>query len=118
MLTTEQINDVHRLYWSEHWSIRRIERHLKMCRKTIRKYLKAPARGPDVRGRSSKLDPFKGNIAEWLEKDPKVTATVIGQRLRPLGYTGGPSILQEYVRKVRPQLALRLRLRAYGTAGR
>jgi hypothetical protein len=30
---------------------------------------------------------------------------VIEQRLRPLGYTGGHSILQEYVRKVRPQLA-------------
>jgi transposase len=107
MLTTEQINDVHRLYWSEHWSIRRIERHLKMCWKTIRKYLKAPAQGPAVRSRSSKLDPFKGNIGEWLEKDPKVTAAVIGQRLRPLGYTGGPSILQTYVSKVRPQLALR-----------
>src|SRR3984957_4302169 len=107
MLTTEQINDVHRLYWSEHWSIRRIERHLKMCWKTIRKYLKAPAQGPAVRSRSSKLDPFKGNIAEWPEKDPKVTAAVIGQRLLPLGYTGGPSILQTYVRKVRPQLALR-----------
>lgn len=107
MLTTEQINEVHRLYWSEHWSIRRIERHLKMCWKTIRKYLKAPAQGPAVRSRASKLDPFKGNIAEWLEKDPRVTAAVIGQKLRPLGYTGGPSILQEYVRGVRPQLTLR-----------
>jgi hypothetical protein len=28
MLTTEQINDLHRLYWSEHWPIRKIERHL------------------------------------------------------------------------------------------
>ena len=26
MLTSEQINDLHRLYWSEHWPIRRIER--------------------------------------------------------------------------------------------
>jgi hypothetical protein len=25
----------------------------------------------------SKLDPFKGNIAEWLEKDPQITAAVI-----------------------------------------
>ena len=28
MLTTEQINDLHRLYWSEHWPIRKIERQL------------------------------------------------------------------------------------------
>jgi len=24
MLTTEQINDLHRLYWSDHWPIRKI----------------------------------------------------------------------------------------------
>ena len=107
MLDTEQINDLHRLYWSERWSIRKIERHLKMGWRTIRKYLKAPAQGPALRSRSSKLDSFKGNIAEWLEKDPQVTAAVIEQRLRPLGYTGGASILQEYVRKVRPQMAPR-----------
>lgn len=107
MLDTEQINDLHRLYWSERWSIRKIERHLKMGWRTIRKYLKAPAQGSALRSRSSKLDSFKGNIAEWLEKDPLVTAAVIEQRLRPLGYTGGASILQEYVRKVRPQPASR-----------
>jgi hypothetical protein len=28
MLTSDQINDLHRLYWSEHWPIRKIERHL------------------------------------------------------------------------------------------
>jgi transposase len=105
MLTTDQINDLHRLYWSEHWPIRKIERHLKMGWKTIRKYLDAPAQGPGRRRRISKLNAFKGNITEWLEKDPKVTAAVIEQRLRPLGYKGGASILQEYVRKVRPQLA-------------
>src|SRR5437899_11122828 len=107
MLSIEQINDLHRLYWSERWPIRKIERHLHMGWHTIRKYLKAPAQGPALRGRSSKLDSFKGNIAEWLEKDPQVSAAVIEQRLGPLGYTGGASILQEYVRKVRPQTATR-----------
>ena len=104
MLTTEQINDLHRLYWSEHWPIRKIERHLKMCWKTIKKYLDAPAQGPVKRQRISKLDPFKDQIAEWLEKDPHASAAVIEQRLRPLGYPGGSSILQVYVQTVRPQL--------------
>ena len=45
MLNTEQINDLHRLYWSERWSIQMIERHLKMGSRTLRKYLKAPAQG-------------------------------------------------------------------------
>src|SRR5229473_6237784 len=107
MLTTEQINELHRLYWSEHWPIRKIERQLNMGWKTIRKYLDAPAQGPAHRDRTSKLDHFKGAIAEWLEKDPSVTAAVIEQKLRRMGYEGGHSILQEYVRTVRPQPASR-----------
>jgi transposase len=104
MLTTDQINDLHRLYWSEHWTIRKIERHLRMNWRTIKKYLDAPAQGPAQRQRESKLDPFKATIAEWLEKDPTATAAVMEQRLRPLGYRGGHSILREYVHTVRPQL--------------
>ncbi|MDQ6760799.1 MAG: IS21 family transposase [Acidobacteriota bacterium] len=107
MLDTDQINDLHRLYWSEHWPVRKIERHLKMGWKTIRKYLDAPAQGPVPRSRPSKLDPFKGKITEWLEKDPRVSAAVIERLLRPLGYNGGHSILQEYVSSVRPQPAPR-----------
>jgi transposase len=104
MLSTEQINDLHRLYWSERWPLRKIERHLRMSWRTIRKYLDAPAQGPATRQRESKLDPFKAAIAEWLEKDPTVTAAVIEQRLRPLGYRGGHSILREHVHAMRPQL--------------
>jgi transposase len=103
MLSTEQINDLHRLYWSEHWPIRKIAQHLRMGAHTIRKYLNAPAQRPSRRQRSSKLDPFKTTIAEWLEKDPAVRGTVIEQRLRPLGYDGSHSILREYLQKARPQ---------------
>lgn len=104
MLTTDQINDLHRLYWSEHWPVRKIERHLRMSWRTIKKYLDAPAQIAVPRPRHSKLDPFKATIAEWLEKDPSVSAAVIEQRLRPLGYHGGHSILREHVHAVRPQL--------------
>src|SRR6266446_7747110 len=103
MLSIEQINDLHRLYWSERWPIRKIERHLRMGWHTIRKYLDAPAQGPVQRPRTSKLDPFKTTIAEWLEKDASVTGTVIEQRLRPFGYTGGPTILCDYLHTARPQ---------------
>ena len=46
MLTTEQINDLHRLYWSDHWPIRKIERHLHMGWDTIKKYLDMPGQTP------------------------------------------------------------------------
>jgi transposase len=104
MLSPDQINDLHRLYWSERWPIRKIERHLRMSWRTIKKYLDAPAQNPAPRQRESKLDPFKATIAEWLEKDPTVTAAVIEQRLRPLGYRGGHSILREHLHSLRPRL--------------
>ena len=104
MLTTDQINDLHHLYWAERWPIRKIEQHLHMSWRTIRKYLETPAQTPAARPRISKLDPFKATIAELLEKDPAASAAVIEQRLRPLGYDGGHTILRDYVHKVRPQL--------------
>ena len=90
MLTTEQINDLHRLYWSEHWPIRKIERHLRMGWQTIRKYLDAPAQGPataaSAQANSIRLRPPSPN--GW-RRIPPSTGAVIEQRLRPLGYTGG-----------------------------
>src|ERR1700691_749879 len=105
MFTSDQINELHLLYVSEKWPIRKIERHLNIGWRTIRKYLDAPAQGAARRQRQSKLDPFKPLIAECLEKDPRVTAALILQRIKDLGYSGGHAILQEYVRKVRPQPA-------------
>lgn len=52
--------------------------------------------------RTSKLDPFKATITRWLERHP-YSATQIYQRLcGEEGYTGGVSILRDYVRTVRP----------------
>ena len=52
--------------------------------------------------RASKLDPFKPAITRWLERHP-YSATQIYQRLRDdEGYSGGFSIVKDYVRAVRP----------------
>ena len=102
-LSTDQINDLHHLYWAEHWPIRKIEQHLRMSWHTIKKYLESPAQTQATRSRISKLDPFKPTIAELLEKDARASAAVIEQRLRPLGYNGGHTILRDYIHNVRPQ---------------
>ena len=101
MVTAEQINSIHRLHWSEHWSVRKIARHLHLARRTISQYLVTPARSAARRQRPSKLDPFKSTIAELLQKDANASATVIAQRLRPLGFNGGMSILKDYLYGVR-----------------
>jgi transposase len=52
--------------------------------------------------RATKLDPFKPTITRWLERHP-YSATQIYQRLcADEGYTGGVTIIRDYVRTVRP----------------
>ena len=58
MLKTHQIHEIHRLAAGEHWSMRRITRHLHLAARTVKKYLQAPVPAPTRRPRASKLDPF------------------------------------------------------------
>src|SRR6516225_6323402 len=101
MLSSEQVNTIHRLHFAEHWSVRKIARHLHIGRRTIAQYLATPARMAASRTRASKLDSFKATIAELLERDAEASAVVIAQRLRTLGFDGGLSILKEYLHAVR-----------------
>jgi transposase len=52
--------------------------------------------------RASKLDPFKAQILEMLEKYP-YSAAQVWQRLREQGFEGGYSMVKAYVRTVRPR---------------
>jgi transposase len=105
MVTVDQIHNVHNLH-SEGWSLRRIALHLHMDTRTIQKYLQAPVQKPVSRPRASKLDRFKSAIDELLQQDPQASSAVIAQRLKPLGFAGGRTILQEYVREHRPALSV------------
>jgi len=51
--------------------------------------------------RKSKLDPFKTDILRLLEKHP-YTAAQIYHHIKENGFVGGSTIVQDYVRKVRP----------------
>lgn len=50
----------------------------------------------------SQLDAFREDVLAMLREDPRTPATVIRQRLQPLGYGGGITILKEYLAEVRP----------------
>jgi transposase len=56
-------------------------------------------RAPVKRG--SQLDPYKSLIIRWLEAHP-LSAQQIFQRLREAGYPGGLTIVNTYVRRIRP----------------
>ena len=82
-----------------------IARELHLDERTVAKWLAAEKFRPRLTAaRPSKLDPFKGQIVRWLASHP-YTAAQIFLRLGENGYTGGATIVKDYVRHVRPPRA-------------
>ncbi|MHB1207768.1 MAG: IS21 family transposase, partial [Rhodospirillaceae bacterium] len=52
--------------------------------------------------RGSKLDAYEQTIADLLARYPDISVRRIHQELRPLGYTGGYTVLSERVLRLRP----------------
>ena len=104
MVGVEQWAVVRRMHRVEGLSGREISRRTGLARDTVARMLVAdePPRY-ERKQAGSKLDPFKDWICEQLQSDP----TIQSQRLRELageiGYLGGKSIFDDYVREVRPR---------------
>jgi len=82
-----------------------IARELHLDERTVARWLAVEKFRPRrAAARPSKLDPFKGQIVRWLAMHP-YTAAQIFLRLGEKGYTGGVTIVKEYVRHVRPPRA-------------
>jgi transposase len=97
--------EVHRLFEREQWSKTAIAIKLGMSRNTVERLLalnEPPRYSRPAKG--SALDPFADAIAAMLEENPKAAATVILERLRPLGYAGGITVLKDRLQQLRPLL--------------
>jgi plasmid stability protein len=108
VIGVEQWAEIRRLYFVEKRSKRAIHRLTGLHRDTITRALKAEKPPRYVRASAgSKLDPYR----EWICEQLRVEPTLQSQRLRELatelGYTGGKSIFDEYVREVRPRFLVR-----------
>lgn len=101
MLDGEHAARIQHLHWVEKWSLRKIATHLHSTRKTIKKYLLSSGASHIRVPRCSKLDPYKPVIAELLQQDSTVSTSAIGRHLRATGYSGGHTILRDYVRHIR-----------------
>jgi transposase len=102
VMDPKTVATIYRMSHEQKLSVRQISRQLHVSRKAIRKYLEKPIPIPVMRKqRISKLDPFKPIIREFLDQCPTASSVVIAQRIRPLGYAGGKSILNEYLSIVR-----------------
>jgi transposase len=88
----------------EKLSIKEIARRTGHSRNTIRSALRnpePPSYGPRP-PRRSKFEPFKAKIHELLSDDGEIPSQVIRERITEAGYLGGKTILDDYVRELRP----------------
>ena len=105
MVGVEQWAEIRRLSGVEQLSVREISRRTGLHRKTIRRALEAaaPPRYPTRSACGSKLDPFRDWICEQLQADPAIQSRRLRELASELGYVGGKSIFDDYVREVRPR---------------
>lgn len=98
------VAEVMRLHFVEGLPLRAISRQLQLSRNTVRRILgrRPPKARPGPCKRESILDPYLPQLREWLTDTPELKAPGILERLRPLGYTGGVSILRDCMRRLRP----------------
>lgn len=100
-----RVAEVLRLGLVEGISVRQIAKRLSMARKTVRRILgghRAPAAKPPA-PRGSLLDPYATAIRKLLDDTPEILAPAVLERLRPLGYLGGVTIVRAELRRLRPQ---------------
>lgn len=103
MVGVEQWAEVRRLRFVRGLSIHEIHRRTGLHRETIRRAIgsDAPPKYSRAPG-GSKLDPFKDEIHRLLATDPKLPGQRVRELIAPLGFVGGKTIVDDYLREIRP----------------
>jgi Mu transposase, C-terminal domain len=99
----ERWAEIRRMSEVENRGIREIARLTGHDRNTVRRALRRE--GPPAyrrQGRPSKLDPFKEEIHRLLRAHPAIPGKRLRELIEELGYEGGKTILDDYLREVRP----------------
>ncbi len=110
MVGVEQWAEIRRLHFVRGLGIREIHRQTGLHRATIRRAIESD-RPPSYRrpGRGSKLDPFKDEVHRLLREEPTLPGQRVRELLEPLGFVGSKTIVDDYLREVRPLFAPRPR---------
>jgi transposase len=85
-------------------SVRAISKKLSMARRTVRRILGRSVHRPKAiePPRVTLVSPYGTAIRRLLDETPELKAPAILERIRPLGYTGGLTVLRKHLRQVRP----------------
>jgi transposase len=103
VLDVERWAELRREHFVRQVPIKELARRYGIDRNTVRRALRSE-RPPRYRRppKLSKLEPFKDEIHELLRRDPSLTGVRVRELIEPLGFDGGKSIVDDYLREVRP----------------
>jgi transposase len=106
LIEVEQWAEIRRMHFVEGIAIKEIARRTGRDRKTIRRAIRSsepPSYRRTVKA-PSKLHPYRDEIARLLRDVEGITNTRIRELIGEAGYDGGKTILDDYLRELRPVL--------------
>jgi transposase len=103
VLDVERWAELRREHFVRGVAIKELVRRYGVDRNTVRRALRSEA-PPRYRrpAAASKLDPFKDEIHELLRADPRLSGVRVRELIEPLGFVGGKTIVDDYLREIRP----------------
>ena len=106
MVSVQQWAEIRRLHFVKGLSVREVARRTGRHRQTVRRALQADEPPRYQRSpRPSKLEPYKAEIHRLLAEEPALPAVRVRELIAPLGYCAGQTILNVYLREIRPRFA-------------
>jgi transposase len=106
VVSVEQWAELRREHFVAGKSIKELSRSTGLSRNTIRRALRSDR--PPVYERAPKptlLEPFKAEIHRLLKDDSKLPGVRVRELLEPLGCTASKTVVDDYLREVRPLFA-------------
>jgi transposase len=106
VVEVEQWAELRRQHFVGGKSIKELSRESGLSRNTVRRAVRSEA-PPSYRraSRPGVLEPFKDEICRLLREDPKLPGVRVRELLQPLGCTAGKTVVDDYLRDVRPLFA-------------
>ena len=102
MISPEEIAEIRRLFFAEHWKIGTIAAQLKLHPETVRKAVNAESFGRGKLPRAALTDAHLDFLRITLAQYPRLRATRLYEMVKERGYTGSVVQLRRVVAKLRP----------------
>ncbi|HSF20195.1 MAG TPA: IS21 family transposase [Vicinamibacteria bacterium] len=102
MISKEQVVEIRRLYYAEHWRVGTIAFALGIHHDTVRRALGLYERAAASEPRKTKTQPYEEFLRQTLERYPKLRATRLYDMIWARGYTGGIAQVRRVVKRLRP----------------